>query len=230
MATRRKKKKNEDTIVDIVEARDNASDFLENNQMTIFGGLALVVLLFGGIFAYNQFYKIPANKAAMEGISQAQFQFEQDSFALALTNPGNGYTGFLELIDNHGSTKAGNAAQAYVAISYLQLGEFDAAITHMNNFSPSGEVAPILKNGVLGDAYSEKNDLAKAMSYYKKAVSAGNNDMLTPYYLNKIGMLSFKQQDFQASKSAFEKIKNDFPNSQLATEAEKYLSRVAAKM
>jgi len=225
-----KKKQNDDTLVDIVEARDNASDFLENNQMTIFGGLALIVLLFGGIFAYNQFYKIPANKAAMEGISQAQFQFEQDSFALALTNPGNGYTGFLDLIDNQGGTKAGNAAQAYAAISYLQLGEFDAAISHMNNFSPSGQVAPILKNGVLGDAYSEKNDLSQAMSYYKKAVSAGSNDMLTPYYLNKIGMLSFKQKDFQASKAAFEQIKNDYPFSQIATEAEKYLSRIAANM
>ena len=230
MATRRKKKQNDDTLVDIVEARDNASDFLENNQKTIFGGLTLAVLLFGGIFAYNQFYKAPANQAAMEGISQAQIQFEQDSFALALTNPGNGYEGFLDMIDNHGSTKAGNAAKAYAGISYLQLGEFDAAITFMNQFSPSGEIAPIIKNGVLGDAYSEKNELDKALSYYNKAVSAGKNEMLTPYYLVKVGMLNFKQEDFKSSKVAFEKIKNDFPFTQMATVATKYLSRVEAKL
>lgn len=229
MATRRKKQKEEDTLVDIVEARDNASDFLEKNQTKIFGGLALAVLIFGGIFAYNQFFKAPAEKTAMEGISQAQFQFDQDSFALALTNPGNGYAGFLDMIDNQGGTKAGNAAKAYAGISYLQLGQYDAAISFMNDFSASGEIAPIIKNGVLGDAYSEKNEFDSALSYYKKAVSAGNNEMLTPYYLNKVGMLSLKQNDMSGSKSAFEKIKNDYPFSAIAKDAEKYLTRLEAQ-
>ena len=165
----------------------------------------------------------------MEAISQAQYQFSRDSFALALTNPGNGYDGFINLIDNQGGTKSGNLAKLYAAISYLQLGQHQAAIDYLNDFSPEGEITPILKNGLLGDAYSELNDLSTALSYYNKAANNGN-EMLGPYFLTKVGMLEYKQENYSASKTAFEKIKNKFPTSQAKAEAEKYIALLETKM
>ena len=63
MARRRNKKKQAETLVDIVEKKEQAQDFIDSNQNMIFGVLALGVLLVGGFFAYNQFYKAPKEKS-----------------------------------------------------------------------------------------------------------------------------------------------------------------------
>ena len=107
---------------------------------------------------------------------QAQFQFERDSFALALTNPGGGYSGFLDIIDNYGGTKAANLAHYYAGISYLNLGQYDVAIEYLNDFKAKDEILPITKYGAIAAAYVNYRILDQAISYYKKAINAGNND------------------------------------------------------
>jgi len=134
------------------------------------------------------------------------------------------------LINSKGGTSSGELANLYAGISHLQLGQFEAAIDYLKDYSPSGSMMPIVKNGVMGDAYSELSQFDNALSYYQKAVSAGDNEMLTPYYLLKLGMLNLKQNNMEASKDAFQKIKEKYPLSQINRDAEKYLSRVEAKL
>ena len=128
------RKKQEETLVDIVEARDQAQGFVEENQNIIIGALAIVVLLVGGIFAYKNFYIKPRQQDAVEQMFQAELQFERDSFVQALTNPGGGYSGFLDIIEQYGNTPAGNLAKYYAGVSYLQLGQFDAAISYLEEY------------------------------------------------------------------------------------------------
>ncbi len=230
MASRkRNQKKAEETLVDIVEVRDQAQSFVDRNQNIVLGGLLVIVLIIGGIFAYSNFYQQPWQQEAMEQMYQAQVQFQRDSFALALTNPGGGYLGFLDIIDSYGSTDAGNLANYYAGISYLNLGQFEAAIDFLNDFDPAGDITPIMKYGALGDAYSELNDLENALDYYEDAVSAGDNDMLTPYYLKKVGMLHEKNGSFAQAKAAYERIKEEYPSSPVGQDIEKFIIRVSAK-
>lgn len=235
MATRRnrtrKNKQQEENLVDVVATQENQSEgFLEDNQNTIFGVLVAAVVLIGLYMLYSQFYKAPKEVQAVEQMTEAQFQFAQDSFALALTNPGGGYEGFAELANQYGGTSAGNTAELYAGISYLQLGEFDAAIAHLKDYDGAGEIGPILKNGLLGDAFAEKNELDQALSYYKKAANAGDNQGVTPYYLLKQGLLEMKNNNNSAAKDAFAKIKDKYPRSRFAQDAEKYLMRASAAM
>ncbi|MEN0002791.1 MAG: tetratricopeptide repeat protein [Bacteroidota bacterium] len=227
MARRKKSnKKADETLVDIIEVRDNAQNFFERNQTLVFGVLTAAVLLVGGIFAYNNFYKAPQAEEAVEQMMQAQYQFERDSFALALTNPGGGALGFLDIIESYGGTPSGNIAKYYAGVSYLNIGEYEAAIDLLNGFSPSGDITPIMKNGVLGDAYSELGDYDEAFRYYQKAVNAGDNEVLTTYYLKKLGLLHERNGEFAEAKEAYERIKNEFPTTTEGAQIDKYISRV----
>ena len=230
MAKRKKSaKKADETLVDIVEVRDQAQSFVDRNQQLVFGALVAVVLIAGGIFAYANFYQKPRQQEAVAQMFQAQVQFERDSFALALTNPGGGYVGFLDIIDNYGGTDAANLAHFYAGISYLNLGEYDAAIDYLKDYNPDGEVTPIMKFGALGDAYSELNDFDNAMSYYKRAAGAGDNEALTPYYLKKIGLVHERNGNFAEAKKSFETIKEKYPNSPDGRDIDKYIVRVTGK-
>lgn len=229
MARRRKQKQSEETLVDLVEVKDSASDFLEENQMTILGVLAALIILVGGYIFYNQFIQAPKEKDAASQMVQAQAMFERDSFALALTNPGGGFMGFLDIIDEFSGTAVANSAQYYAGVSYLHLGQYDAAIDYLSTFDSEGTVLAYTKFGAIGDAYAEKNDFANALSNYQKAANAGENEVLASYYLKKVGLLHEKQGQNSEAKAAFEKIKNDYPTSQEGTDIDKYIARVAAK-
>ncbi|MDX1939544.1 MAG: tetratricopeptide repeat protein [Saprospiraceae bacterium] len=226
---KRKQAEKDEVLIDVVEVREGAQDFFEKYRNFILGGVGLLVLAVAGLFAYNQFYLKPKQTEAVEQMFQAQVQFERDSFALALTNPGGGYSGFLDIIDNYKGTPAANTANYYAGISYLRIGQYEAAASYLKDFNAKGEVMPIMKNGALGDVYSELNDLDQAMSYYKKAVSAGDNEALTPYYLKKVAMLHEKNGNAAEALESYQTIKNKYPNSPDARDIDKYIARTTPK-
>ncbi len=230
MARRKKdQKKADETLVDIVEVRDSAQDFLDHNQRYIFGGLTLIVLIIGGYLAYNNFYKKPRQASAMEQMYQAQVQFERDSFALALTNPGGGYEGFLDIVDNYKGTAAANTAKYYAGICYLYLGKYEAAVDYLRDFNAKGDVTPIMKYGALGDAYSELGEFDKALDYYERAVRQKDTGILTAYYLKKLGLLHERNGSFEEAAEAYRQIKEEFPNTPDGRDIEKYITRAEAQ-
>ncbi|RMG78431.1 MAG: hypothetical protein D6714_18050, partial [Bacteroidetes bacterium] len=223
---KRKQKKDDEVLVDIVEARESAQDFIDRNQKTIFGVITALIILVGGYFVYKHSYQIPKQEEAVEQMYQAQWQFERDSFALALTNPGGGYGGFLDIIDNYKGTDAANLANYYAGICYLNLGQFDAAISYLEDFDADGRILPAMKAGALGDAWSEKGEMSKALNFYKKAVSAADeNEAIAPYYLKKIGMIHEKEGRMADAKKAYQEIKDKYPDSTPGKDIEKYIIR-----
>ena len=223
----RKNKKQEETLVDIVEVRDQAQDFFERNQMLIIGALAVVAILIGGIFAYNVLYKKPKNEEALDQMFQAQYQFDRDSFALALDNPGGGYDGFLDIIDNYKGTQAANLAHYYAGVCYLHLGRYDAAIDYLETFKPGGNITPVMKHGLLGDANSEIGEFDKAKSLYERAAKEGNA-YLAPYYLYKLAMLHEREGDYARSLEIYEEIKQKYSDSTVGQDIDKYIARARA--
>ena len=225
MAKRKVSSAAEEVEVQIEDVKAPVANFWEHNHNLIMYGLGAIAVAVGLWFAYTNFYVAPKQKEAVGAMWQAQAKFEQDSFKLALENPGGGYDGFVTLADKFSGTAAGNTANYYAGISYLQLGDFDNAIKYLEDFSPEGDLLPITKYGALGDCYAEKKDMAKAVDFYNKAVKAGDNEVLTAYYLKKLGMANEYNQNIEAAKEAYMRIKKDFPLSQEARDIEKYIYR-----
>lgn len=223
---KRRNKKQEDTLVDLGEKTEQAQDFYSQNQNLILGGLLAAVLLFGGFYAYNNFYKKPRIAEAILEMAQAERMFERDSFALALSNPGGGALGFIDIASNYSGTSTGNLANYYAGVSYLQLGDFAAAKSYLDDYSPDGSVLPVTYYGVLGDTHAELGDLGKAESNYKKAISQGSNEFLVAYYMKKLGLLYEHQGKPAEAKATFENLRSKYPNSPEGQDIDKYISRV----
>lgn len=223
------KKNSDEVLVDIVEVRDQAQDYFEKHQKTIVGVGGGILLIVAAFLAYKFLYLAPREREAGEQISQAQKQFERDSFALALTNPGGGYSGFLDIIENYKGTKAANLSYYYAGVSYLNLGKFDAAVSYLEDFKAQGKIMPIMKYGALADAYAELNQMDKARGLYEKATTVETNEAITPFYLKRLAMMHERDKNFDKARKAYETIKEEFPNSSEATEVEKYLARIEGK-
>ncbi|MBK8492329.1 MAG: tetratricopeptide repeat protein [Saprospirales bacterium] len=229
MAKRKKKTPSTDTLVDLVEARENAQDFFERNQNYILGGLTVVVLLIGGTFFYNNLYIKPKQKEAVGQMWKAEEQFFKDSFSLALTNPGGGYQGFVDLEKSYGGVASHNATSYYAGISYLNMGQYEAAISYLKDVKPKGNILPIMKHGAMGDAYSELGKFDEALSQYKKAIATNKNEAITLIYLLRYGMLNEKLEKYGEARKVYQQLVDEYPTSLMAKDAEKYLIRTEGK-
>ncbi len=223
-----KKKDNSDLLVDFEEVTGNVEGFIEKNKNLVIGVVLALIIGVGGYFSYMNLYKMPRETEAADQMYQAQFQFDKDSFNLALNNPGGGYDGFLGIIDNYSGTTVANLAKYYAGVSYLRMGNLEEALNYIEDYSPDGTVMPVMKFGVLGDIYSEKNDLEKAAEYYKKAADAADedSDFLAAYYLLKYGELEETLGHNDKALMAYEKIQKDYPNAPDARQIELYINKL----
>ncbi len=201
-----------------------AEQFFENNQKPITIGvvIALIVVAIGWLI--NTQVIAPARQEAQADMFNAQYYFEADSFALALN--GDGMTpGFLDIIDDYGSTPAGNLAQYYAGVCFLNLGEFDQAKKYLSAFSSKDEILASMALGLIGDAEVEMGDENSAISSYKKAI-AKKNSITAPIFLMKLGKLYATQGSSAEAKACFLQVKDDYPSSMQASQAEKYMLAV----
>jgi tetratricopeptide (TPR) repeat protein len=225
---KRKADQAEATVVTSTPATASTAPFWETYQKQIIYGLGAVIGLFALYFGYKNLIVAPKQKEAVAAMWKAQQMFDRDSFTQALNSPGLDADGFLAIIDKYGSTPAGNTANYYAGVCYLNLGDFDNAIKHMEDFDAAGDFLPTMKYGILGDCYSEKQDFGKAIDMYEKASSATDNESVVPMYLKKLGMLNEKQGDKDAAIKAYERIRSEYPNQASGDwrDIEKYIYRL----
>lgn len=96
------------------------------------------------------------------------------------------------MIDQYGSTPAGNLARHYAGICYLRMGDLDNAAAYLSEYHPVKGIPGAIVNaqnlGLQGDVAVEQQDYARALKFYDKAVKASDNQMTAPLYLRKAGL------------------------------------------
>lgn len=211
----------------IEESLSRTEQFLEKYQKQLTVVAVVVLGVVGSIFAYKQFYIKPLEIEVQEQMFVAQQYFERDSFDLALNGDGD-YPGFVQIIDDYGSTSAAKLANYYAGVSYFKIGEFDNAIDYLSDFSTDDNLLAPVALGCLGDSYVESGDFDKAAEYYKKAAEKSENNLTGPIFLMKLGRVNEELGDWQAALDAYENIKKDYRDSDEGRSIEKFITR--AKM
>lgn len=213
------------------QAMNKTELFLENNGRKL--SYVLLALLAIGllIYGYRALIMQPRAEKAAELIAQAQERFEAENpdYALALEGDANG-AGFLEVIEQYGSTPSGNLAKHYAGICYLQTGDLEQAAAYLAKYSTVKGLPGALINaqnyGLQGDVAVEQGDYARALKFYEKAVKAADNNLTAPMYLRKAGLAARANGNAEQAVVYFERILNDYPASMDAREAEKLLGTV----
>ncbi len=219
----------EDNFENLEEALSNTEQYIEKNQKKLTSIALAIMIVAVAVFAFQKYYKAPLEERAQNQLFQAQRYFEQDSFKLALNGDEN-YPGFLSIVDEFGSTPAGNISKYYAGISYLRVGEFKNAIDYLGKFSSDDFLLSTLSKAATGDAYMELGETKKAASKYMDASSSNANEFTTPIYLQKAGIAYEMVGDYNSAVAAYEKIEKDFAKSAEARDVEKYITRAKAML
>ena len=225
----KKTAENEELIVDVQEVYSKTETFIDNNKGIITSVIGGLVVLIAGYFAYNSFYLAPLEDEAREEMFMAEKYFKLDSFNLAIDGRAD-FAGFIEIADKYGSTKAGELANYYLGMSFLNLGEFKSAIDALNQFDGDDEMLATLAIGAKGDALLELENTEKAIEQYEKAASRNANEFTTPVFLMKAARAQEMVGDYKGAAENFKKIKEEYKTSPEGSDIEKFIARAEAKL
>ncbi|MEQ9423987.1 MAG: cytochrome C biosynthesis protein [Cyclobacteriaceae bacterium] len=208
----------------LAEQLSKTEEFLEKNRNMVFliGGLIAVAIV--GFFGYR-YYLSNQNELAQRDLFQAQFYFEADSLGKALNGDGLNY-GFLDVISEYPGTKAANLSNYYAGVTYMQLGDYEAALRYLEDFDGDGFLLEAQATSLIGDAYMELEQYETAAGYYKQAANTNQDDNFSPIFLQKAAVAYEKINRLNDAHEAYSTIVNDFSTSTMFQDAKKHVARL----
>ena len=223
---RAKAAEEEEVIVEEVGTDVSAEDFLSQNQNLILVIVLLIVVVAGALiyFFSNQGSQ---NAEANEAMFQAIYYYEQDSLNLALNGDGNNY-GFLDVIDEYGSTDASDIAKYYAGVISVRQGLTAEGIDYLQSVSTGDNMLGMSTAMALGFAYEEQGDYEKAAASFEDAASIpAENDQTTPTMLFNAGRNYEAAGNISKARALYQQIKDKYPTSTEGFRIDKYLGRVS---
>ena len=218
----------EQAAIDVQETIGKAGLYFEENKksITIIGGA--IVVLIGGYFAWTKLYIAPMEEQAQQDIYIAQNYFEKDSLDKAINGDGTN-KGFKKIIEDYGLTETGSLAHMYLGLCYLHKGQFEDAVSELQEYDGDDMMLKPMSIGAQGDALCELGKADDAIGEYLKAADADKNNFTSPYYLMKAATLYESLGKYKEALQIYEQLKTDFFESREGRDAEKYISLAKAK-
>lgn len=236
---KKKVTKQDEQLESVNEALSRSERWIEENQKMLTIVVTVVVAIVFAVIAINQWVIKPNAVAASNENAQAEVYFQQaeqatlqgdtakaaELYKKALEGDNGECVGFLEVAENYSNQQAELAA-LYAGICYAELGQLEEAAEYLQKFSANDiTVAPAALMR-LGDVYVELDNLEEAAKAFENAAKE-DNEIIAPMAMMKAARVYLKLEDKASALRVLEALKKQYPGSQDAAEADKYLPMCA---
>ncbi|MBR4516675.1 MAG: tetratricopeptide repeat protein [Bacteroidaceae bacterium] len=219
------KKKAKAQVNEFDETLAASRSFYEKNKKTILYGVGSVLFIVIAALLIHQFYITPRNNRANESIFRAEQAFLDGNYEKALNGEGESM-GFLAVIDEYGSTKAGNIACLYAAKCYAATEKYQEAIDMLEKFDGCGDalISPAAI-ALKGNCYAELGQNEKAAELLVEAAKEADNNTVSPTCLLQAGQLYVALGQKEKALDCYNQIKTKYQQNSVFYEIDKYIEQ-----
>jgi len=205
-----------------------AVKFIEDQKKNLLIGVGAIALIVIGILIFTS-RRAKSNEIASADLLQVLQLYNQGAFQDAIDGKQTQTVkikGLKRIVEENGSSEAGETAKIYLANSYYNLKQYDNAMKVYDSYG--GSIDHLKGAAYAGQAacYEAKNDLQKAVDYYLKASKVSSANVLNPYYLLNVGINDIDLGKNDDAKEVLKSIKKDYPKSDYVAQVDRYLSQV----
>ena len=219
------------------EGASRTEEWVVRNQKYILGAVGAIALIVLGYLGYNKMVAEPKQKEAMNEMYMAKSYFDDavngmssDSLFRMSLEGGEGKFGMLDIVSEYSGTPAANLANYYAGMAYLNLKDYQNAVTYLGKFSSDDKMLNPIAKGGIGDAFVQLNQKEEALEYYEKAFKANVNDFTTPLYLMKAARVAIDLGKNDKALGYLKRIKSEFSASTEASKADVLIGKVEASL
>ncbi|MBO9617959.1 MAG: tetratricopeptide repeat protein [Niabella sp.] len=189
--------------------------------------LGAVVVVAAGYMLYKSFVQKPKIEEALDKGFKAEEYYRKDSFNLALNGDGVN-PGFVAIASKYSGTPMGNLANFYAGVCYVKLNQNDKAVKYLNDFKSDSKQVQQRTYKLLGDAYGDLGNGAKALENYKKAATEFEADQMASAdaLFSAAYLAQHILNDKKQAIDLYTQLKEKYPRTQQGFDADKYLAQL----
>lgn len=219
----RRQELREDTVT---TAYVRTMTFAEEHRSKLIAAAVAVVVLILALVGY-MYWRSVQNGKAEEALGAILPVYEEGQYEQALDGTADA-PGLLEIVDEYGSTEAGNLARFYTATALFELGRVDEAGRHFAAFDGGNDI--LGASALAGEAAAAElaGDHARAARLYERAASAYPSPATAPDFLMAAGRNHEAAGNVNAARQAYERIARDYEETQQATLVPALVARLEA--
>lgn len=211
----------------LVQLYAQALLFYEEHRQLTHGlgvGVLALVLAVPGYMYYQQ----QQAKQANELLGEILPVYEQGNYEQALNGAGQ-RAGLLTIVDNYGGTAPGNLATFYAANALYEQGEYDRSLQYFQRFEKGNDFIGASAYAAEAAIYETRGEMETAAEHYEQAASQYPNELTAPRYLVEAGQAYEEAGNYTAAEEVYQRVKDEYPDSDQVQEVERYLARVKAR-
>jgi tetratricopeptide (TPR) repeat protein len=220
-----KKKIKEDKLV---SAYFEATSWYEQNKKLlgrIFTGLVIVAI--AAVVIRNNMVK--NNEQATTELAKIMKYYDQGNYEAAINGiPQENIRGLLAVVNDYGSTHAGEFAKFYLANSYFAVGNYDQALAYYLDVSLDDDLLQASAYAGAAACYEAKGDRANAASYFERAALRGKKNNQAAEHLQFAALNYAAAGNKVKAINLLKKLKKDYPTSSVAREVDRYLALISS--
>lgn len=221
----RKEKLREDTVVTFYA---RALNYFDTHKTLVYGVAAGVIVLLAALIGFSYLGAQKEQRAA-DAVAAAVRSYEAGLYREALDGVA-GNKGLLAVADEYGSTPTGNLSRFYAADALFNVGEYDRALEYFRSYRKEGDY--IGASALAGEAniLEIQGKPLEAAELYMQAARIHEDDEFSPRYLMDAGRAYEAGGEYSRAVQVYESVEEDYPDAQVAAEAEFYIARASARI
>jgi TolA-binding protein len=212
----------------LVTSYFEATTWYEANKKIVNGVLAGVVVMALLIVAYVNNVSSNNLKATTE-LGKVLPYYDQGKFDLAIGgNLQDNIRGLQTIVDDYGSTKAGELATFYLANSYFAQGDYDKALKYYMDVDVKDDLISASSLAGAGACYEAKHEYAKAASSFEKAAFKSSKDVNAPENMVHAAQNYILAGDKGKAVELLKKVKKEYPTSAVTRDIDRWIAEASA--
>jgi tetratricopeptide (TPR) repeat protein len=151
--------------------------------------------------------------------------YDDGRYDLAINGvPQEGTQGLQAVVNEHGSTHAGEIAKLYLANSYFATKNYDKALSTYDDISISDKMTTASAYAGMAACYEAKGDFTNAASYFEKAAAKNMAEVQAPENLQRSAENYAAAGKKEKAIELLQKIKKEFPSSSYARDVDLFIA------
>ncbi len=184
----------------------------DNTKILSYVGIGIAGLVIIGFLWTKS--RADSNEKATAMLANLEPYYDEGRYDLAINGvPQEGTQGLQAVVEEHGSTKAGEIAKLYLANSYFALKNYDKALNVYNDISVSDKMITASAYAGMASCYEAKGDFNQAASYFEKAASKNMASVQAPENLQRSATNYAAAGKKEKAIELFQILKKEFPTS-----------------
>ncbi|MCG8578129.1 MAG: tetratricopeptide repeat protein [Flavobacteriales bacterium] len=207
------------------EKLTGTESFIDKYQKPLIFGLIGIVVVIGGIIGYQKLIAEPHEEESQDAYWNAFYDFQNGDTTGVVINGTDTYMGMEEVASDYSGTSGGNIASYVLAITAMEAGDFEGALTYLDDCEFEDVMIGTLVIGMKGDCNVELGNYEEAASFFEEAAAREENEFTSPMFLKKAGLTYEELGQNDKAVEMYQKISDEWPTTKEGLEIQKYLVR-----